>query len=85
MTNGVKRRLELLEGRAPGKLVAMCTHLETGMVKTAPLRDFLDDFAVWRLDRIIKGNSLKDFDAYLTAFNAYVEGGDCCGEYTGAN
>lgn len=66
-------RLQRLEKRLPVPIMARCTNLENGEVKTAPLREFIDDFKLWRLEQVIDGNNAKDLDAYLSAFKQYIQ------------
>lgn len=68
MTHSILHRLEVLEKRKPGALIAQCTHTETGEVKIMPLREMIRDFFSWELDHIVSGNDLRDLDAFLGAF-----------------
>lgn len=72
MTSSVLHRLEMLERQKPGTLIAQCHHTETGEVKIMPLCEMIEDFPMWELDRIVSGNDLRDFDAFLSAFREKV-------------
>lgn len=72
MTRSILHRLEVLERQKPGTLIAQCHHIETGEVKVMPLREMMKEFSLWELDRIISGNNMRDFDAFLSAFREEV-------------
>ena len=72
MTSSILHRLEVLERKKPGTLIAQCHHIETGEVRTMPLREMIRDFSSWELDHIVSGNDLQDLDAYLGAFHKEV-------------
>lgn len=73
MNASVSKRLAILEGRVPLAIMATCTNIETGITRNAPIREFINEIGIWRLDRITDGNNLRDIDAYLTEFKRYVE------------
>lgn len=72
MTSTILHRLEALERRKPGALIAQFHHIETGEVKITSLREMIQDFSSWELDHIVSGNDLHDFDAYFDAFRKEV-------------
>lgn len=72
----IERRIKELERLSPHGITVLACNLKTGEQREMPLRELIERFGEWKLEKVLSGNNLDEFDAYLEALKKAVKGGD---------
>lgn len=71
MDKSILRRIEELERQKPHMITVLARNLSTGEEREMPMRELIERFGEWGLEKVLDGNDLQELDEYLSVAKEY--------------